>query len=262
VGSDPALLHFDVDSAALGAAEVSWYSAPGLETASLWNGEVNLFDTWYYLARDKAIAVAASSLDLSARDPEQATTVFGRPGVVQRFPRAFGGDSDVWRLTWQPVDGLWAVVVALGHDANAVLPAAQALRLDRAQRCVAPFSLGQPDGYTWTGCSIMVSAAKPWALSRIELTRADGAVVSLGIGNTAASAPFVADRSVNGRPAQLQVEPGGTHVVMVPIRDWVNLLVGPQGTGVEDSDLMRLAESVEVADVFADPSTWPVRAVS
>ena len=173
VGTDPGTLHFDVDTAALNASGISWRSDKGIELADVWNREVNHFNTWFGLSpqKDTALAgVGGSALNGLGIKPTD-TTILGRPATIEDFGKLMGGDLGVWRLTWQPVDGLWAVVMVNAESVDAAMTAAQTLKLDRAQRCVTPMHLSSlPNGYTWTGCDALFGPDLPWELGGATLT--------------------------------------------------------------------------------------------
>jgi hypothetical protein len=272
VGRDPGTFHFDVDTAAIGATGM-WYSiSDGVESASAWNGSGQHLDTWYYLAQKRE---DFDRLRLSGQDPITPvvdTQVFGRPAKLANLGAVVGGSTPVRRLSWQPVDGLWVTVDVRTDDPETVMKAAVALKLNRSQRCVAPFQIGTlPAGFRWTDCSVGLGPSKPWEASSVGLTNAQGNHISVSIGNSSTDQEFAASTTVRGRPAQWidrseRHDGSGVSVtpaqLFIPIQDWVNLSIsGRAQADVTRAEAVQVGELVDVSVNLTDPATWPVRPV-
>lgn len=265
VGTDPAVVHFDVDGDALGATGLSWDVRPGTESVAVWTGDVNHFTTWIALGRDLD-AVRRGAAVGGSPDRTVPISVAGRPGTAERYPNGF------WVLTWQPVDGLWTSVVQEASSGDDLVQTASAVRLDKAQRCVVPLRVrSAPAHATWTGCDAAFGPYKPWEVGGISFTHVTGETMRLGIGWYSVDEPFVPNRIVGGRPARLRGDAQNRTVVLsVPIHDWVNLVVtvrprvdGELSTtpenGFTEADMVQLAESAMLSTDVTDPATWPTR---
>jgi len=193
VGTEPGVLHFDVNVAALDArvAEVSeWVPGQGYESVAFTAGassapvadvflspSISRLNTVRTPPGDHGIGAEGTTIPLYDEGPEEPTTVHGRPGTVQKTTANGRSPLDVrpdlglsgewnfskdlgpvsWVLRWQPVDGLHAVVQVRNGDRALAYAVADALRLDHAQRCVTPLRLtAVPAGATVKDCRTAV----------------------------------------------------------------------------------------------------------
>jgi hypothetical protein len=177
VGTDPGVLHFDVDLAALGAASSDWTAGAGYEAVVLPSpadqSESGKPSVEVYVGPDAARLEAVRTppgpygelpngtripmytegaaqptmvgdrpATLQPVDPNTADNVGASPppGELRRFVDPAGRTRN-WVLRWQPVDGLHAIVQVGGDDPAKAFALAAALRLDRAQRCAVPLRL-------------------------------------------------------------------------------------------------------------------------
>lgn len=269
VGKDPGVLHFDVDTAAIGATGIWFNSADGVESAEVWNGAVGHLNTWYSLAQKREDLNRGMSLDWQPHDPEVTTEVFGRPATLVRYPQGFDGKQPLYRITWQPVDGLWAGVDVEANDTATAMKAVFALKLNRSQRCAVPFRIVLPAGYRWVGCNVGLGPAKPWETSGVAIADSKGNTFRVDIGYLSAPDQYTPNATVGGRSAQW-IEPsqtttgGGTSSspgqLFIPIQDWVNLTVGGEKTTRADAE--QFAGLVDVGTNFTDLASWPAPPVS
>jgi hypothetical protein len=262
VGHEPGTLHFDVDTQALGVDAVSYYTGHGYEEASL--GNSNVFNTWYTLGPDRAALLPHNTLNTDVTTMPEHPLIFGRPATLEKYGRGLHGDGVAWRISWQPVDGLWVVISVDDPDQARAIKAAMALKLNVSQRCVAPMHLTSlPAGYTWTGCGISVGTRLPWENSDVELSKAGGGTVLISVGNVTPVDTIVPNTTVAGRPAQWVQEPGQPANLVVPIRGWVNVNVGggPDGPALTQAAAIDLAQRVQVGNEFTNPLAWPVKPV-
>lgn len=182
VGSDPRLLHFDVDQTALHATVSTWISSPDVEgyVAESATGEPR---TKIFLGRAADRLEAARVMPIGPPDrgltprprsrsaAPESVMVDGRAATIERQPGIGSAVPPSWVLRWQPVAGLYALAQTYGGNRDAALAVPSALRLDRSQRCVTPF--GGVDRSGLTTCKTSIRADRPgWTGS--ELKWADG----------------------------------------------------------------------------------------
>jgi len=270
VGTDPAVLHFDVDLVAAEGIGVSWRSVPGVEEAAVWAPDLHGYGK-------RAEISLASDLDaLLARYGGQGShavdraaarsvSVGGRPGKIQSVENGWRPDRPTRFLWWSPVDRLWVLVAMPAFDDDNVLAMAQAVRLDRAQRCVLPVRLtAVPPDARWTGCDLMLGARDPagrsWEVGNVQFTHPRGGTVTVGVGNYEEDTPFVANRTVSGQPAMWHFR-DLRWILWVPRRDNVNLLVRVYGDGFTEADALLIANGLVLSDDVTDPAAWPARPV-
>jgi hypothetical protein len=260
VGHDPGTLHFDVDTGALGADEATYAVNPGVETATLAKDGLNF--AWYALGPDRATLDGYTLLNTHATTLPEHPLILGRPATVERFAQGVLGTRAAYRISWQPVDGLWAAVAVDDPDLSRALKAANALKLNIAQRCVAPMLVTSlPAGYTWTGCNITLGTPDsdfPWEMSQVVLSRAGGGSVVVAIGNVSAVDHIVPNTTAVGHPAEWVDQQ-----LTVPMDGWVNLYIGPgvQGGTLSQGEATDFAARTQVGTDFTDPTRWPARPV-
>jgi len=283
VGTDPAVLHFDVNLAALNADVSDWTSAKGYERVAILadSGKPRIE---IVIGQDAAAVeaakgppgwmlsngdrVAVSPREEGAREP---VTVGGRPGTLQKAVAVYGSperleENTSWILRWQPADGLYALVQVFGTDPAPASAAADAIRFDHAQRCVVPLRLADvPAGATWTACRTSVRRTPlaergVWVLSEVVVEQAGGRVSvwaedARRTRHASDAAQFVPNRTVAGHPAQWRADdPKGL---------WL-LGFGPAEVfvgGAGEADAVRLVEGLTVSGDLARVETWPRRAI-
>jgi hypothetical protein len=253
IGTDPALLHFDLDLGGLNADITEWVSANGYERAIIYSAAIGQV----YIAHTLA---ALPAVDPTAGRVEQ-TTVDGRPAALRRIPDSGGGVT--WDLRWEPAAGVQAAVFAGGDDPAYAVKVAGTLRLDRAQRCVAPIHLSEmPPGATWIECRIQI--AREGAIhSALVLRTIGGHQVQIWLVPTGLSTGFTPNRTVAGRPAEWRDT--DTRGLWMPEFGPVDVFI----SGVEpdtaewltEQDAAWLVERIQVVADASEPGTWPIRAV-
>ncbi|HZN19836.1 MAG TPA: hypothetical protein VFB84_16875 [Micromonosporaceae bacterium] len=189
-----------------GDAGTQWFTEPGTE--GVWIG----LDPTDSAARDITVQLAMTQVVAPDERPHeytapggrtvlippakpeltQQTTVRGRPATLERFapPDSTPPSPPTWKLRWQPVDGLWARIVARDWSEHAFRTVAQTLLLDRAQHCVQPLqATAVPPGTRWTGSHVGISTRLDgggdhpglgvWWYSGFTLGKADGTTLSV-----------------------------------------------------------------------------------
>jgi hypothetical protein len=284
VGTDPAVLHFDVDVTGMLATGATWSAGDGVESVRLWTSDFDHYNHEYRLATDPARLAAQPSPNAGQAAETRPVSVGGRPATARFWPadRSVNKKPDVptWSVDWQPVDGLWASVRLFTTDVTDAVRAAEAMILTRSQRCVAPLRLDPSlTGYKQVSCGVDVGHIFAWAVSDTTLERPDGIRFDIEIGHIALGGdkPFTPNRKDGNRPAMLTTE-GGLTVLYVPITKDINLLVRPykpaeyspspetpgdghtfiQGpAGITDDELVAFASKIIVGPNLTDPDTWP-----
>lgn len=289
VGTDPAVLHFDVDFTALqrlvpGADASEWTSGKGYEKVSV-PGEsgvgpkvemiiapdAGVFDKVRSMPGWTLHRGDGSRIPTHEQGPASPVTVQGKPGSLRKATLGAqwsnGRDESSWSVIWQPRDGLHAFVQVFNADQALALTVADALRLDRAQRCAVPLRLSDlPAGATWTGCRSAVrhepaAGRGVWRLSELLLDLPGGGHASVWAEEDRKArqpkdvAQFAPNRTVAGHPAQWRDEdPRGLWLLGFGAAE---LFV----SGVGEPEAVRLVEGLELAGDLARPETWPEQPV-
>lgn len=290
VGTDPALFHFDIDFAALGRAmpgadASEWTSGKGYEKVSV-PGEsgtgprveviiapdAEVFDQVRSMPGWTARRPDGSRIRTHEDGPTSPLTVQGKPGTLRKTTLAAewsnGRDESSLVLVWQPRDGLYAFVQVFGGDQAFALTVADAIRLDRAQRCAVPLRLTDlPAGAAWSGCRSAVrhrpaAGDGAWRLSELLFDLPGGGRASVWAEedrrarNPRDVAQFAPNRTVAGHPAQWRSEdPRGLWLLGFGAAE---LFV----SGVDEPDAVRIVEGLTLAGDLAQPATWPQRPVN
>jgi hypothetical protein len=268
IGTDPALLHFDIDLRAFGAqagrqpAYTAWVSAEDHESVSVYGADNSLLAAVH-------VAPSASDLKRALRPLTSAavdTTVRGRPAKADTFDIGVAGllYTD---LRWEPRSGIFAAVWA--PDLATAATVFDAVRLDRAQRCVTPMRLATlPAGARWTGCGTAVRAGQQpgrqvWRWSDLTVQQRDGVRVRLWAAAEHDVAEFKPDRVVAGRPAQWLTE--GMRGMWIPGFGPVSLYVGEHDAFhadlISEEEAVWYVEHLQVFDDLTNPAAWPTSAV-
>ncbi|WP_433062530.1 hypothetical protein [Dactylosporangium sp. CS-033363] len=251
IGSDPGLLHFDVDPARLPGtlgdriAVTEWVSGDGYERFMGLDAESKLVVS-VLLATDTARLDAAV---------------------------AANGAGDNRALRWQR-DGVEGVTIMRWADRDLLSQAVQALRFDVTQRCAMPLRLSEMEmGATWLECQTAIRRGEPsgpetaWVYSGLTVRRADGRIVFIWAdGRPLPKSSFAPDRSVAGRPAQWRTGTGGlAHGLWIPDFGGIDLYVTdyerePAAWFTPDEATWYAARLTPSTNLD-DPSSWPRRAV-
>ncbi|MEV4511630.1 hypothetical protein AB0K00_21965 [Dactylosporangium sp. NPDC049525] len=267
IGTDPALLHFDVDLRAFEAvtgkrpAFTDWMSAEDHESVSVYGSDNSLLAGVY-------LAPTATDLKRALRPVSSAavdTTVGGRPAKADTFDIGVAG-LQYTDLRWQPRDGIFAAVWA--PDLATATKVFDAVRLDRAQRCVTPMRLSPlPAGARWTECQTAVSAGQVpgqhvWRWSGLTVQQRDAERVLLWAAAEQDTAEFKPDRVVTGRPAQWVTD--GMRGMWIPGFGPVSLFVGERDSFhadlLSEEEAVWYAEHLQVFDDLTNPAAWPTSA--
>jgi hypothetical protein len=270
VGTDPRLIHFDLSLGALeGMASAEWTSATGFERVELRsrNGRPQVE---VLLGRDpnRLDEVANAGMSLAEErqptaDPPMPATVNGRPGTLVRYGWAHKDEAFSWVLRWQPVDGLHARVGVYQNDPGAAREAAEALRLDVAQRCAFPLRLAAtPADTTLVTCGTAlrrepVPTRGVWMHTLLRFATSSGGSVALWaeedlVHGSIDTSQFVPNRTVAGRPAQWRTaDPAGLWILgFAPTGD---LFI----SGASEAEAIRVGNGLTFVGDLADPHTWP-----
>jgi hypothetical protein len=273
VGTDPAVLHFDLDSAAAGAYAVEWTSGEGHEAVDIQRPKGRLhLDLGPDLAKLDGLSRDGGFSDIwdtgirsgggnPVAQPRQSASVGGLPGTLDET-RYFDGTS-VWVLRWQPVKGLWARVEGSGKRDDVMAFAEQVpAGLARSRRCVVPVEIGKlPAGLRWTGCGVLFSGANPAVPDATILTfsSVNGPAVSVATGRGMVSPDNRAtNRTVAGHRAwwlsgTLTVDYGDGKSIMIDSR--------PRAVTAFEQTAVHLAEALQPRGEPHQPAGWPTRAV-
>jgi hypothetical protein len=200
VGSDPAVLHFDLDLRGFAVADTEWTSGPRYEAVTIrLRPPAADSGTWgfsdliqVYLGPDRGRLDAVRDDPVGTRDDggwlsvypgareldaPAAVDIAGRPGNVRRVrtvppagqPRSTAespptgpvAPAYAWVVEWQPADGLYAVAQVRDGDRALAVAVARAVRTDRAQRCAVPARLRPPADGVWTTCTTRIRPTNP-----------------------------------------------------------------------------------------------------
>ncbi|HET8661311.1 MAG TPA: hypothetical protein VFM55_20220 [Micromonosporaceae bacterium] len=299
VGTDPGVLHFDVQRSVVpGLWDTHWQTAPGVEEVQIafapkGRGPEQLSYVTVQLARTRIVAPDevpgkhvtgdGRTVLIPPQSPEltQETTVRGRPATLGRFapPDSTPPSPPTWKLLWQPVDGLWARVVARDWNEHVLRAVAETLRLDRAQRCVQPLqATALPPGTRWTGSHVGISSSTEldrggdfpglglWWYSGFTLDKADSRTITVRLEppnfpNSSGSPKdqFRPNLTVAGQPAQW-TDPyrrAQGQLVVAYFQQRFTLFV----LADSEAEAVAVAARLRVLGDLAKPQTWPRRTV-
>jgi hypothetical protein len=173
------------------------------------------------------------------------------------------------RLVWQPVPGLWALLMING-DETALVKAAGAVKLDRTFRVVVPFTVGGlPAGSTRWADTMTFEAGAVTSTVNVGTGADDNIMVRSGPAKAGAAVPAGEATTINGRPAVITSTPyceqGGdptecarVTVPLVSVRiDLGHTVVTVSNKGNVDRAAV-LAVANRVVDRYTDDlATWP-----
>lgn len=287
VGTDPAVLHFDVDFAALGkvipgVVASEWFSTKGYETVQITGASWSDTKVQVSIAPGEDVFERVRTRDWVGRrlrpqrpvhvdDPVEPTVKVLRFRTTPKSGLADGASDGAekanWDVVWQLPNGLHVSVKVFDVDRALALTVADTVRFDRAQRCAVPLRLADlPAGATWTGCRSAVrhqpvAERGVWRFSQILLGLPAGGQVSVWaeedrkVWYPTHVPEFTPNRTVAGRPAQWMPSrgPGLWLLGYGPAELFVS--------GVAEPDAVRLVEGLELADDLARPESWPHRPV-
>ncbi|HEU4422310.1 MAG TPA: hypothetical protein VFR67_07175 [Pilimelia sp.] len=298
VGTDPRLLHFDLNLAALNATSSDWVSGPGYEGVVLPGGtapmaiEVLIGPNATQLQSKLTPPGRYWLLDDGTRitnyttGPAESVTINGRPGTFRKLTATnletlkppggvpqgkiemLAGNDDryAWVLAWQPVDGLNAVVSVRNRDKAVALTTAEAMRLGQAQRCAVPVTVTHvPAGATLSECRTAVrrtpiAGRGAWILSHLKLRKPAGGEVSVWLEE--AKRPRHKHDTSQFDP-DLVVAGHPARWLTDPLGLWILNFGAAEVfvSGVGKDEAVRIAGGLQISTDLFRPQTWPLRPV-
>jgi hypothetical protein len=264
VGTDPGVLHFDLDGSAISFSDWRFETTAGREQITLaivgGAGGSGPFTVDVRLSPDPL--PAGPEFGEFRLDHEERTEVDGRTATWRTFTAEVGVQNRYQSLSWEPVAGLYAQVsTAMDMDLATVRQIAAAARFDRAQRCVAPVRVtALPAGARWTGCRVQLRAeADPsaglWISSRFTLVLAAGNEVEVHI-DPGGTSGFQQNRTVNRRPARWE----SASLRIGGIGPFEAAVFGNDGR-LQEVDAVKLGAGIKPVGDPGDPTTWAPRPV-
>ncbi len=263
IGTDPGLLHFDIDLDGFKEpAYTDWLSGEDYEGVSVYAADNSLLAAVYLAPSATDLKRALRPLNSGAVD----TSVGGRAAKAGTFDVGVQG-LQYTDLRWEPRDGIFAAVWA--PDVASAVRAFGAVRLDRAQRCVTPLRLAAlPEGARWTACETVVRAGQVpgghvWRRSELTVLQPGGERVRLWAAAEHDVAEFEPDRVVAGHRAQWVTE--GMRGMWIPEFGPVSLFVG-EGNAfhadlLSEEEAVWYAERLQVTEDLTNLGAWPTAAV-
>ncbi|GAA5182556.1 hypothetical protein GCM10023322_19810 [Rugosimonospora acidiphila] len=258
VGSDPLLLHFEVDPAVLPAQflEAEWRSLDGLEDLNVQTTKALPFGDPGFKVQ---VSHQAQDLDKLSSGGRRAVRVGATTGTLS-LDQSQGISAA--ELRWQPVPGLWAQVQVTGGE-SAALRVANAVGFDRVSRCVVPFRLTSvPAGASVDSCAVAVMTSGATGLMSLHLPPSASGGASAGSDVTVEVDRGVTvtkpNQKVGGRPAMLREYQGDAkHPVLQLDVDHAGYTVDLLAEGQYDpAVILDLANGFQDAG-SPDPRTWP-----
>ncbi|HTJ36995.1 MAG TPA: hypothetical protein VL738_27535 [Dactylosporangium sp.] len=252
VGSDPALLHFDIDMSRMPprlrdrVVAMEWVSGKGYEKVT-------------GVGRDDQLVFMIALTTETDRAREWVAGLDGGDTRAMEWGSSDTGSAGVVATRWDDRELFWDVI--------------RAVRMDRVQRCVMPLHLAElPEGASWSECQTRLRYGGPagspvWIYSGLTVTRADGKIVFIWAdGRPLASPSFHADRAVGGYPAQwLSGNEQFKNGLWVPAFGPYQLYITDFETAPADwfaPDVAQwYAARLTPSTNLSDPSSWPRRAV-
>ncbi|GIJ62395.1 hypothetical protein [Virgisporangium aurantiacum] len=263
VGTDPGVLHFDLDGSAIRFSDWRFETTAGREQITLaivGGAGSGPFTVDVQLSPDPLPAGPEGGA--YRPDHEEQTEVGGRTATWRTFTTEVGVQNRHQSLSWEPVAGLYAQVsTAMDLDLATVRQIAAAARFDRAQRCVAPVRVtALPAGARWTGCQVRLRAEPDpsggrWVSSRFTLVLAAGNEVEVHI-DPAGTSGFQQNRTVNRRPARWE----SASLWIGGIGPFEAAVFGNDGR-LREEDGVKLGAGIKPVGDPADLTTWAPRPV-
>jgi hypothetical protein len=267
VGADARAVRFSLDFTIGPIGQTGYSSGNGSET--LVSGAVTI-----RLSQDNALAlVVATATDIfpgtlgvpqtlpaDRRTTRTDVRVNGRRGSLYTVA-APGMEPLFTGLMWSPVEGVWvAMATFVGTGANLIWLAENALALDRAQRCVVPFSLPTvPANLRLSWCHATIPAdSATIGRSTVEFTGGDKPQIWVSAGKDPddTDPPAAPNRTVAGQAAHWS----GTDTGQLRSDNFHGLPITVGVVGRDDGE--AVAQGVLAgAQIAADPHTptsWPL----
>jgi hypothetical protein len=291
VATDPAVIHFGVDAAALNAIELTWrsiWTQEGVSIRTADRGE-NLIHFTISQEADRVVHGYPGSFhskfpwfyadppvpapDFPVNDPRypfgdgrqyRPIPVVGAPGTVKVMPNPADSTRGRYLMVWSPVAGLTATLEMVASNPDDVVRTARAFRLDRSQRCAVPgIARNAPGDARFFECETSVRTPDAggafWNYSIITFSARGGNYVDVLFGNLTIPQPFEANRTVDGRPARWfepTPNPEGAKLE-VPGEPGRHLIVSVRSWNFTEAEVQRIADSFEFSGDPRDITTWP-----
>jgi hypothetical protein len=287
VATDPSVIHFDVDAAALNAVELTWRSLWTQEGVSIRTATGDPHYIHFTISQDPIridhgypalfsfpTEYAYPPLPDAGRgkrwpDPRRPlgertdygrVTVADAPGPVQLATDLVDPTRVMYRMVWTPVSGLTAELEMVANSPSEVVRASKAFRLDRSQRCAVPgIARNAPSDARFFECETSLHAPDArgaiWNHSIITFSARYGNFVDVLFGTFTFAQPFEANRTVNGRPARWTATEDGK--LEVPGEPGRQLIVSVRSWNFTEAEVQRIADSFEFSGDPRDVRTWP-----
>ncbi|MEV0879354.1 hypothetical protein AB0I85_16155 [Micromonospora echinofusca] len=252
VGTDPGVVHFTTDSLVSEASSATWSAGRGVESVEF-QGPTG--QARFALARSAATLDGLQQTISSAGRPQPPADVRvgGRPGVAWFDP---SGDTKLWFVRWEPVDGLWAQLDIYATDRDAATDAAGRVRFDGAHRCVVPFRLRSlPPGGRMLGCSVTLLRSEDGSSTEASLVVGDdaGRWLTVRAQPVPGRGPLAADLVAGPYRARRQ----GSDVLEMYVKPFmVEAFLKGRGNGYTESEGLTVLSGYQPARDLDRPDTW------
>jgi hypothetical protein len=290
VATDPSVIHFDVDAAALGAIELTWRSVWTQEGVSVRTADGGEHPIHFTISTDARRAnrgypgltsfppqyeypipadpsaefVPDLRRPVGDRPDYQQVPADDAPGTVEYVPQPVDGTRERYRMVWSPVAGLTAALEMVAEGPEDVVRTSRAFRLDRSQRCAVPgIARNAPIDARFFECETSVRTPDAhgvvWNYSIITFSARGGNFLDVLFGTFTFPAPFEANRTVNGRPARWFAPPDSpdSAKLEVPGDPGRHLIVSVRSWNFTEAEAQRVAEAFQFAGDPRDIRTWP-----
>ncbi|MEV4663573.1 hypothetical protein AB0J85_16700 [Micromonospora echinofusca] len=252
VGTDPGVVHFTTDSLVSDASSATWSAGRGVESVEF-RGPTG--QARFALARSVATLDGLQQTISSAGRPQPPADVRvgGRPGLAWFDP---SGDTKLWFVRWEPVDGLWAQLDIYATGRDAATDAAGRVRFDGARRCVVPFRLQSlPPGGRLLGCSVTLFRSEDGFLTEASLVVGDdaGRWLTVRAQPVPGRGPVAADLVAGPYRARRQ----GSAVLEMYVEPFmVEAFLKGRGNGYTEPEGLTVLSGYQPARDLDRPDTW------
>lgn len=265
IGTDPGIVHFDVDQDAMRGAVQFVASGPGYESILVYRQGRRgnpAPAVRVYLATSEEALTEARDDGMGAlprfwkTDPgtTQEVTIAGRTGKIERQTQPYSRDTQ-WLIRWEAMPGVLGALVSAGDDRAAAIAAVDAVLLDRTRPCLLQFRLTDlPPSWKRTSC-LFTFLSGPGKNPSTRAEWQDGSVtVRVWAGAKLGYTVTKPDMTVEGAPGTWrQPEKTGTGFLAVPDIRGGHLMI----EGVTRPVAADLAQKLVYAERWDDPETWP-----
>jgi hypothetical protein len=291
VATDPTVIHFDVDAAALNAVELTWRSVWTQEGVSIRTADRGEDRIHFTISQEADRVIYGypggfeSKFPGSYADPpipategrssdrrypigdvprSQQIQVAGAPGPIKVRPDPADSTRARYLMVWSPVAGLTAVLEMVASNPDDVVRTSRAFRLDRSARCAVPgIARNAPGDARFFECETSLRTPDAdgafWNYSIITFSARGGNYVDVLFGNLTIPQPFEANRTVDGRPARwFAPTPDPARAKLeVPGEPGRHLVVSVRSWNFTEAEVQRIADSFRFTGDPRDIGTWP-----